>query len=318
MNKCAGCGALLQDKDKNKEGYTKNINSKFCERCFRIKNYNEYQIVNKKNEDFNAIFNKIEKSQDLVLLLVDVLNLDALEKIELSNDIILVITKKDIWPFNNINYKIKNNLNIVDKITISSLKNYNMDELLEKIKKYKKTKNVYVVGFTNAGKSTMINKMLHNYSLNEATLTISAMPSTTLDFLNISIDDDLTIIDTPGLIEKGNICNILEPQTLKKIMPTKKIKPKIYQIKTKQSIIVSDIFRLDTSSNVLTFIMSNDLTFDRVYKENDMLNNFNKKTLNVPENSDIVISGLGFIKVKKSEKIDIYIDERVNVYIRKS
>lgn len=317
MSKCLGCGVSLQTDNINKEGYTRDISNDFCERCFRIKNYNEYKVINKTNEDFSNIFSKIENSKDLVLLLADVLNLDALKKIKLSNDIILVITKKDVWPFNKINYN-NTNLNIVDKVIISSLNNYNFDELLGKIRKYQKSKNVYVVGFTNVGKSTMINKIIYNYSDNCSHLTVSAMPSTTLDFLKIDVDEKLTLIDTPGLIEEGNICNTIDSSLLKKIMPNKKIKPKIYQVNRWQSIVVSDIFRIDSSSNVLTFVMSNDLVFDRFYKDSDRLKDLKKITLNAFENSEIVISGLGFIKIKKAEKIDVYIDSKVNVYLRKS
>jgi len=321
MNRCIGCGAILQNEKNDKEGYTKNLENNLCERCFRIKHYNEYQNISKTNEDFTNIFKEIEKTGDLVLLLVDILNIDSLSKIKLSNDVILVITKIDVWPraFNPKKLlDLKINLNIIDKIFISSFKNYNMDELLSKIKKHKKTKNVYVMGFTNAGKSTMINKILKNYSLNESNLTVSALPSTTLDFLKVEIDEQLTLIDTPGLIEDGNICNVVEASLLKKIIPTKEINPKIYQVKTKQSIIVDNIFRLDVEQNNLTFVMSNNLSFDRIYKENDKLTNYKKIELDVPANSDIVILGLGFVKVRDSEKIVMYIDEKIKVYIRKS
>jgi len=321
MNRCIGCGAILQNEKNDKEEYTKNLENNLCERCFRIKHYNEYQNISKTNEDFTNIFKEIEKTGDLVLLLVDILNIDSLSKIKLSNDVILVITKIDVWPraFNPKKLlDLKINLNIIDKIFISSFKNYNMDELLSKIKKHKKTKNVYVMGFTNAGKSTMINKILKNYSLNESNLTVSALPSTTLDFLKVEIDEQLTLIDTPGLIEDGNICNVVEASLLKKIIPTKEINPKIYQVKTKQSIIVDNIFRLDVEQNNLTFVMSNNLSFDRIYKENDKLTNYKKIELDVPANSDIVILGLGFVKVRDSEKIVMYIDEKIKVYIRKS
>ena len=50
---------------------------------------------------------------------------------------------------------------IFDKVVvISSEKNYNIDYLLKQIKLYQTTNNVYVVGHTNAGKSTLINKLL--------------------------------------------------------------------------------------------------------------------------------------------------------------
>ena len=321
MNKCLGCGAILQNENSNKEGYTKNIENDFCERCFRIKHYNEYKIIDKKNEDFANVFKEIEKSNDLVLLLVDILDLDSIQDLKLKNDIILVITKSDVWPTgisdrNIINIKTK--LNVIDRVVISSIKNYNLDELLSKIKKHQKSKNVYVVGFTNAGKSTMINKLLKNYSENEDNLTVSAMPSTTLDMLKIPIDNDLTIIDTPGLIEDGSIYNIASAEMLKKIIPNSRINPKIYQVKVWQSIIVSDIFRIDASDNNLLFVMSNNLTYDRFYKKTDKLTNLNKVTLDVKAGSDIVITGLGFIKVKKAEVIDIYIDKKVKVYTRRS
>ena len=49
MNKCIGCGVILQDKFEQKLGYTKNIEAKYCERCFRIKNYSDYKLVDKNN-----------------------------------------------------------------------------------------------------------------------------------------------------------------------------------------------------------------------------------------------------------------------------
>ena len=45
MTKCIGCGAILQDVYPEKEGYTKDLNNKFCERCFNIKHYNKYVKV---------------------------------------------------------------------------------------------------------------------------------------------------------------------------------------------------------------------------------------------------------------------------------
>ena len=188
MNKCVGCGSILQTDDNNKEGYTKNINNSLCERCFRIKHYNDYKLISKDNNDFINILVNINK-KDLVVLVVDLFNipkeLDILNKY-LNNNILLVLTKRDILPLsvydvNLINYFDKYNLNIVDKLIISSNKNYNFDILLDKIRKNKTSNNVYVVGFTNAGKSTMINKILYNYTDIVPVITTSMLPSTTID-----------------------------------------------------------------------------------------------------------------------------------------
>ena len=40
MNKCTGCGIILQIVDKTKPGYTLKIDNELCERCFKIKHYN--------------------------------------------------------------------------------------------------------------------------------------------------------------------------------------------------------------------------------------------------------------------------------------
>ena len=82
-----------------------------------------------------------------------------------KNNIIAVITKRDLLPKSVKDEKllkyIENyNLKTIDSIIISSTKNYNFDKLYELINKYKTSKNVYVIGYTNAGKSTMINKII--------------------------------------------------------------------------------------------------------------------------------------------------------------
>ena len=121
-------------------------------------------------------------------------------------------------------------------IVISVEKNQNIDYLLKQIKLYQTSKDVYVVGHTNAGKSTLINKLISNYSNNSEELTISPLPATTLSTVKIELNDYLNLIDTPGLIDNGSIVNVVDKTILKKISPRKEIKPKTYQIKKGQSI----------------------------------------------------------------------------------
>ena len=58
MNKCEGCGALLQNVDKLKEGYTTNLDNPLCNRCFRIRHYNDYQLIEKDNDYYISILKK--------------------------------------------------------------------------------------------------------------------------------------------------------------------------------------------------------------------------------------------------------------------
>lgn len=327
MNKCIGCGSVLQSEDSNIQGYTKNINNELCERCFRIKNYSDYKLISKDNKEFIQILSNIGKKDDLVVLVVDIFNIPKnLEDISkyIKNDILLVLTKRDILPLsvydvNLVNYFKNYKLNIKDTIIISSIKNYNFDLLLDKIREYKTSKDVYVVGFTNAGKSTMINKILYNYTDKKPVITTSMLPSTTIDSIEILIDDDLTLIDTPGLLNENNIIDYVDINTMKKMVPNKEIKPKTYQIKAKQSLFIDDLVRLDIEeNNSITFYISNLLEIDRVYKDTDKLKDLVKHEISTLDDSDVVINGLGFIKFVSASKVVIYAPKDVDVYLRKA
>lgn len=325
MNKCIGCGAILQDNNKEYEGYTKNLNNSLCERCFRIKNYSDYKLISKDNNEFINILENIGKTNNLVILVVDLFNipkfLNELNKY-INNDILLVLTKRDLIPLsvydlNLIKYFNQYKLNIVDSIIISSNKNYNFDNLLSKIKYYQTSKEVYVVGYTNAGKSTMINKLIYNYTDKKPTITTSMLPSTTINSIEIEIDDKLSLIDTPGLLEENNIIDVVDIKTMKRIVPNKEIKPITYQIKAKQSLIVDDLLRLDLSNvNSLTFYISNNLNIERYFKDIDKLKNLVKHEIKIPANSDLVVSGLGFIKFINEDELTLYTLNNVDVYVR--
>lgn len=325
MNKkCLGCGAFLQNDDINQDGYTTNINNDICERCFRIKNYGDYKQIEKDNADFISILKRINDTKSLVVLVIDVLTIsNKIEEITkyLKNDILLVLTKRDILPYSLkdeklVNYVDNFSLKVKETIILSSTKNYNMDTLYEKINEYKTNNDVYVVGFTNAGKSTMINKMIYNYTDLKIDITTSILPSTTLDMIEIKLNDDLTLIDTPGILDKGNIFNYLTKDDLKKIIPNKEIKPITYQVHGSQYIYIDDFVKIDVIDNNITLFFSNRLKIERLYKDRPV--NLKENIIDLKIGEDIVISGLGFIKPTKSGIFKIYTLKDVEVYTRPS
>lgn len=323
MSKCIGCGIELQNNDKTKLGYTTNIEKSLCERCFRIENYGEYKKVTKDNNEYINILKEINKTKDLVVLVLDIFNLTEninVIKENINNDILLVITKRDILPKSVHDEKlieyIKNyNLKIKDQVVISSYKNYNFDELYEKINNYKKSKNVYVIGFTNAGKSTMINKLIYNYSDNDTKITTSIMPSTTLNPIEINLNENLTIIDTPGLLCEKSFYDILEGKDLKKIIPKKEIKPISYQIKDKQYIVIDKYAIIEAENINMVLFMSNSLNIKRFYKKPET--KLKERNIKI-NNNDLVINGLGFIKCIGKTNIKIYTYDEISVTTRKN
>lgn len=330
--KCKGCGILLQDENVLLEGYTTSLENDLCQRCFRMKNYGEYQFVTKSNQEYLDILEGVGKTKDLVLYITDLLNLEQnfkeIRKI-LPNKMILVLNKKDALPKSVKEEKLikylssMEGVNFEEIIVISANKNYNIDYLLKRVKFYQTSKNVYVVGHTNAGKSSLINKLITNYSENNQELTMSPLPSTTLNTITIKIDDHLTIIDTPGLIEVGSILNYVDEAMVKKISPKKEIKPRTYQMRKNQSLIIEDLVRIDYidgDRNSFTLYISNDLKVKRLlnFIHNDDLKDKNKITYNMKYDEDLVISGLGFIKMVNKGVIDLYIDKEVESFTRKN
>lgn len=336
MNKkCLGCGAILQSDTKEKVGYIKEDKietANYCERCFKLINYGEFKEFVTDGKEYIDIYKNINKTNDLVLFLVDIFNInDSINIINeyINNNIILVITKFDIIPKsvkeNKLKKKIKEynfNKNILDIVIVSSKTNYNIDSLYEKILKYKTTNNVYVCGNTNSGKSTLINKLIKNYSSVDLNITTSILPSTTININEIKIDDNLTIIDTPGFIEKDNISKFITPKELKRVMPSSEIRPITYQIHEGTSLLIDNMLRIEYvkgDKNSFTFYLSNDIIVSRI---NTMTNkrgtDLELITLEVNPNEDVVVNGLCFIKIKKKAIIKIYTIKGVGIYKRKS
>ena len=316
IKKCTGCGITLQTEDINKEGYTENIDNELCLRCFKLKNYGEYKAVTLNNKDYTDILNSIPKDA-LVVYLTSLLNIN-LEYINKFNNVILVLTKKDLLPKSVQDYKLINYIsnitnNYLDIEIISSIKNYNLDSLLNKIKKYNKSnKEIYFVGMTNSGKSTLINKLIKNYTDKQ----LEVYPSTTLNKIEINLDN-LKIIDTPGLLNEGSILNNLSLKEIKKIAPKKEIKPRSYQLKGKGSLVIEDYIRLDYyTDNNITIYIANNLNITKMTHNNPKLKECKKITFNLEKDKDIVIEDLCFIKFTKKGKVDIYTKYDINIYER--
>lgn len=287
MTKCVGCGIKLQEKDKNELGYTPNLNNELCERCFKLKNYNI--LTNKGiNIDNDKLINKINELNACVLFLVDFINLDS-EVIEAYKKIkskkILIITKADIIP-KNIKYQkliqnIKNIYDIKEDLILTSSKTKLNIKTITKL--CLEEKNICLAGFTNAGKSSLINALVGS------DITVSKKSNTTQDFIKLNVDG-INIYDAPGFMSNINRENI----------PRSIIRPITYQFSSKHYLLIQDI-KLNILENAnFTIYVGNEANIIR-RKENE---NVECKII-VPKNSDVIIKGFCFINFKNTCMISL-------------
>ena len=327
MNKvCIGCGSKLQTLDKNKEGY---INPKvyekatLCERCFKIKYYGEAYVTDNP-KDKTSLIKMINDSKKSVVYLVDTLTIskETLSVIDsLSNKVYLVLTKRDLLPKSVKNSKLKeyiSNLTLIkDVFVISALKNNGVTELYNELIKNNE-KSGYVIGYTSSGKSTFINKllMLNGKSGN---ITTSSLPNTTLECINIKLNDKLTLIDTPGFVSENSSYNFIDVDIYKKLLPKSVIKPKVYTIKKDFMIILGDILRIENNSNEdvnLVFYFKNEIKLNKMRSiRNELLKDKDKLDVKVSD-KDIILEGLGYIKVVGNANLTMYTLNKKMISVR--
>ena len=77
---CAGCGVKLQTTANDKPGYIPDTalerEPAICQRCFRIKNYNDATTVTIDQDDFIKLLGGIANTESLVVHIVDMGEVD--------------------------------------------------------------------------------------------------------------------------------------------------------------------------------------------------------------------------------------------------
>ena len=113
----------------------------------------------------------------------------------------------------------------IDVMLISANKGYGILEAANRIEELREGKDVYVVGCTNVGKSTFINQIIKEFGGDEEQfITTSYFPGTTLDMIDIPLDDGKSLYDTPGIINHHQMAHHIDKKELKIVTQKKEIK----------------------------------------------------------------------------------------------
>lgn len=358
---CSGCGVKVQTENKEEIGFVpRSALDKdviICQRCFRLKHYNEVQDVSLTDDDFLKILNELGKRDALIVKIVDIFDfngswLPGIHRFTGKNKVLLVGNKVDLLPkalnknrlVNWMKFNSKEmGLKPEDVFLISAEKGIGVLELADAIDTYREKKDVYIVGCTNVGKSTFINQLIKQFGGDEEQyITTSHFPGTTLDMIDIPLDDGKVLYDTPGIINHHQMAHYVTKKELKFITPKKEIKPKVFQVNEGQTLFFGGLARLDYllgGRNSLICYVSNEINIHRTkqVKADELYKNHLGELLQPPgenidsfpplvrhefsipdEKTDIVFSGLGWVTLQGKANVAAYIPKGVGVSVRKS
>ncbi len=332
MKFCKGCGLELQSENKNKQGYTPNLDFDICQNCFRSKNYGE---INNYLDEIYEI-NELKKiKDDNVFLVIDVLNpfqtlIENINNYIQPSKLNIVVNKIDVLSKSISHEKIKNWIEEILKlkkikyqkiILVSSYKKINIDYLSVFI--IKSFKNSSFIGYSNVGKSSLIKSLFRALNKDIDNLITNSIGTTkriiTLKYKNYLIKD------YPGFYLEGNYQNIIDSKNLKLINPQKEIKLLNFQLKDYQMVSLDKygffVLKESKYKNGYQFTFSNRVDLKRSKYKNDNLVNFSKIKIDHSKGNryDLIISGLGIITFKSNEQeIELYLPKEVKYNLVKS
>ncbi|SFP19894.1 ribosome biogenesis GTPase YqeH [Salibacterium halotolerans] len=360
---CPGCGAEIQTEAPEKPGYVPpaalNREVVVCMRCFRLKHYNEVQEVPLRKTDFTNQLHDLAKENALIVKIVDAFDFEGswipgFQRYIGQNDVLLLVNKMDLLPKSINENRLKDwirreakeqGLKPAGIMLMSAEKKQSVEEAAAKMDELRGGKDVYITGCTNVGKSTFINALIEAFGGDEEQhITASGYPGTTLDLIDIPLDDGRSMYDTPGIINERQMAHYISRSDLKALTPSREIKPRIYQLEEKQTLFIAGLARMDFeegSKNSFVVYVNNDLLIHRTKLDNadSLYENHKGEMLSPPGTEtlkempaltrhtfhikqpkmDIVISGLGWITVVEPDAVvTVYAPEGTGVTIREA
>ncbi|XP_070769364.1 nitric oxide-associated protein 1 [Enoplosus armatus] len=221
---CSGCGAVLHCTAAAVPGYLpsekykvllqeKRLCGATCQRCHLLTHHQKALSLHMSADQYRAVVRQVRPHKALVLLIVDLLDFpdsivpDLPQLVGTNKHVVVLGNKIDLLPRDSPNYlqRIKRQLaqycldagfggQVTDVHLISAKTGYGIEGLISSLQRSWRYKgDVYLVGSTNAGKSTLFNTLLESdYCKSKASdiihkATISPWPGTTLNLLKFPI-----------------------------------------------------------------------------------------------------------------------------------
>lgn len=362
VRKCYNCGEVLQNTDKTKPGYISSEISSlsqrflFCDECYKKDSYDIVPNNVEIDDAFKIMLMDAKASDALILYVLDLFSFEAsfskkVTKMISGLNTLVVATKRDLFKnevnddvlIDDVNHRLRReNLKVKDVILTSSLSQFNVKELLDKIELYRNGHDVYIIGALGAGKTYLTNSLLKNFkNKSRRAIKTQEYPGTNMSILQIPLDKNSTLYDSEGLNVTNSILNFVEPEIHKLIIPLKPIKHETYKVNKDSIILIGGLafFEfVDCDSFIIHCYFSKDVETKKIplkkkgsiidkiilkkkisptSKNIKSLSDFNTYEINVNEieSRDIGIQGLGWISFYGNKQIvRISVPKGVGIY----
>jgi hypothetical protein len=236
-----------------------------CKRCHGLQNFGKVEDRLRpgwseepllSQERFRNLLKPLSEKPAVLIALVDLFDISGsilpeLDAIAGDNPVILAANKADLlptemglnrvenWVRNELEYRgVKSLANIGGAVRLISCKTgHGVGGMLAKARALadEMSCDIYLVGAANAGKSTLLNRILEhdkddkemgkmragNQNKRKHEVTTSFLPGTTLKFIEVDIGDGVRLYDTPGLLVNGTLTQLLTADELKMVVPQK-------------------------------------------------------------------------------------------------
>ena len=343
--RCIGCGGPLQNTDINGAFYTPKPQDEavpvYCERCYKIRHYGQIKPSFMTETMVYETLYQVEKRPGVMVLVTDALDFYGsihpfFVAMSEAKRTIVIVNKIDVLPHaiseHNLKLrflqKAKNaGLNIDELILVSALKKKNIDALYQALEKASKGQDLYLMGLTNVGKSSILNALLSAQGL-MPTITTSFEPHVTQDLIPFDIGKQ-TLYDTPGLTSRHSYRYFLNGSSLRAVLPLKEIKPRVFQNLVSQAFFIGGLcyFVCEASekSTLIAYFSERLMVHHRHFKDHeaffeakkgdfltppvasDLPSQMTKTTFETNhKKKDIIIPGLGFITLNHVKRVDLY------------
>lgn len=319
---CKGCGAKLQVTDPKFMGYALSLENDFCQSCFRLKNYGE------SHDHFHPEDLPILEKDALIVMVSSILNLDMLfeypvYRYQSEGTFVYLINQMDLLPKQtNTDILLENAIKKAKDLRVPyldiimmSAKNLSDIENLKSYLSEFKQQHIYLIGVQNSGKTTIFKALTDNkdaLAFKKAGLTQEPLYHKM---------DHQVLWDMPGLFQKGYIHEFLPYDTYKKIIPDKELKPKIYQMKKDQTLIIEGLVSVSVSkpTSLVLYLDSkiqihktNITRVKELFNEKEkhfsiVVDDYEKKVFRVSEGKQqITLADFGFIHLDGPNTIELY------------